>query len=173
MSIAFNPYTCTRMSLSSRGSSSSHQRITKHHVLPSHWPIRCGIKLTESYIEYMPHDMTTQWQFENKKKVQEEVDDISRESRGAITHLRYALSSLPQRPAWRFEAHCRHFLLQSLFLFFLPPSLLLSPMHPSSFEGTRNRVRARAGHDRRTNNDWHLLFFSPDLTSFFSSSPPA
>jgi len=52
-----------------------------------------------------------------------------------------------------------------LFLFFFSPSSLLPLMHPSSFEGTRGRIRARAGHDRRTNSDRRLLFFSPGLTS--------
>lgn len=52
------------------------------------------------------------------------------------------------------------------FLFFFSPSSLLPSMHPSSFEGTRGRVRARAGHDRRTNSDdRHLLFLSPALPS--------
>lgn len=123
-----------------------------------------GTKLTEgcNFFDWICRTMTRQWQFKN---VQERGwRYLVRESRGA--HLRYA-PTLPQRPAWRFGAHCRHFLLQSLFLFFLPPSLLLSPMHPSSSEGTRDRVRARAGHDRRTNSDWHLLFFSPDVISFF------
>lgn len=58
------------------------------------------------------------------------------------------------------------------FLFFFSPSSLLPPMHPSSSKGTRGRVRARAGHDRRSNSDWHLLFFSPDFSSSSSSSPP-
>lgn len=57
------------------------------------------------------------------------------------------------------------------FLFFFSPSSLLPPMHPSSSEGTRGRIRARAGHDRRSNSDWHLLFFSPDFSSSSSSSP--
>lgn len=60
------------------------------------------------------------------------------------------------------------------FLFFFSPSSLLPSMHPSSFEGTRGRVRARAGHDRRTNSDdRHLLFLSPGLGSSFSSYFPS
>lgn len=125
---------------------------------------RCGIKLMENYISSIEY--AARWRCNDDWKIFKKGLKISRESHVAQYAFAIRASSLPQRPAWRFEAHCRHFLLQPLFLFFLPPSLLLSPMHPSSFEGTRDRVRARAGHDQRTNSDWHLLFFSPDLLPF-------
>lgn len=114
---------------------------------------RCGIKMIKKAI-FLPVEYTRWRRNDNSKTFKKELK-ISRESHvGARYAFAIRASSLPQRPAWRFGTHCRHFLLQPLFLFFLPPSLLLSPMHPSSSssEGTRDRVRARARHDRRTNS---------------------
>lgn len=120
MSIAFNPYARTSMGLSSREPSSSHRRITEHHVLPSlthtMWQ-RINGKLC---IANMPRTM--QRQFKN----------VTTRDRGYLARVtwcdhasairRYALSSSASRLTVRSTLPS---LSASVAFPFLPASLLL------------------------------------------------
>lgn len=89
MSIAFNPRTCTKMDLFSRGPSLSHQRITEHHG-PSviHWFIRTSSTWHRINGKLYRKCRTMRWQLKSFEKGLK----IPRKS-----HVRCALSSSASR----------------------------------------------------------------------------